>query len=171
MRPGVCTGRAADDQEQEADDQGIAMSRVAHPAGPRHAGVPPPGHPPAPPADLNALDPAIWPRGARRAGGVLTLAGADVRDLAQEFGTPLFVLDEEDFRSRCRDFRQAFGESSAVFYAAKAFCSRGVLRWIAQEGLGVDVCTGGELEVALQAGVAPAMITFHGSNKLTGELE
>jgi len=147
------------------------MSRLAHPAGPRHADVLPAEHPPMPPADLNALDPAIWPRGARRAGGVLTLAGADVRDLAQEFGTPLFVLDEEDFRSRCRDFRQAFGESSAVFYAAKAFCSRGVLRWIAQEGLGVDVCTGGELEVALQAGVAPAMITFHGSNKLIGELE
>ena len=147
------------------------MSRLAHPAGPRHADVLPAEHPPMPPADLNALDPAIWPRGARRAGGVLTLAGADVRDLAQEFGTPLFVLDEEDFRSRCRDFRQAFGEGSAVFYAAKAFCSRGVLRWVAQEGLGVDVCTGGELEVALQAGVAPAMITFHGSNKLTGEVE
>jgi diaminopimelate decarboxylase len=128
-------------------------------------------HPPAPPADLNALDPAIWPRGARRDGGVLTLAGADVRDLAGEYGTPLFVLDEEDFRGRCRDFRQAFGDGSAVFYAAKAFCSRGVLRWVSEEGLGVDVCTGGELEVALQAGVDPAMITLHGSNKLTGELE
>jgi diaminopimelate decarboxylase len=147
------------------------MSRVAHPAGPRHADVLPAEHPPMPPADLNALDAAIWPRGARRAGGVLTLAGADVRDLAQEFGTPLFVLDEEDFRSRCRDFRQAFGEGTAVFYAAKAFCSRGVLRWVAQEGLGVDTCTGGELEIALQAGIDPAMITLHGSNKLTGELE
>ncbi len=147
------------------------MSRVAHPAGPRHADVLPAEHPPAPPADLNALDPAIWPRGARRDGGVLTLAGADVRDLAGEYGTPVFVLDEEDFRSRCRDFRQAFGDGSAVFYAAKAFCSRGVLRWVAEEGLGVDVCTGGELEVALQAGVDPAMITLHGSNKLTGELE
>ena len=63
------------------------------------------------------------------------------------------MLDGEDFRSRCRDFRQAFGRGSAVFYAAKAFCSRGVLL-DRQEGLGVDVCTGGELEVALQAGVA-----------------
>ena len=146
------------------------MSRVAHPAGPRHADVLPAGHPPAPPADLNALDPAIWPRGARRSGGVLTLAGADVRDLAEEFGTPLFVLDEEDFRSRCRDFRQAFGDDAGVFYAAKAFCSRAVLRWVVQEGLGVDVCTGGELEVALQAGVDPEMITLHGSNKLMDEL-
>ena len=101
------------------------MSRVAHPAGPRHADVLPAEHPPLPPADLNALDTAIWPRGARRAGGVLTLAGADARDLAAGYGTPLFVLDEEDFRSRCRDFRQAFGEGSGVFYAAKAFCSRG----------------------------------------------
>src|SRR5215467_1719999 len=147
------------------------MSRVAHPAGPRHADVLPAEHPPMPPADLNALDAGIWPRGAQRAGGVLTLAGADVRDLAREFGTPVFVLDEEDFRGRCRDFRQAFGEATAVFYAAKAFCSRGVLRWVAEEGLGVDACTGGEFEVALQAGVDPAMITLHGSNKFTGELE
>ena len=146
------------------------MSRVAHPAGPRHAGVPPAGHPPAPPADLNALDPAVWPRGARRSGGVLTLAGLDVRDLAGEYGTPLFVLDEADFRGRCRDFRQAFGADTAIFYAAAAFCSRGVLRWAAEEGLGVGVCTGGELEVALQAGVDPVMITLHGSNKLTSEL-
>jgi diaminopimelate decarboxylase len=147
------------------------MSRVAHPAGPRHAGVPPAGHPPAPPADLNALDPAAWPRGARRAGGVLTLGGVDARDLAGEYGTPLFVLDETDFRSRCRDFRQAFGEGAAVSYAAAAFCSRGVLRWAAEEGLGVSVCTGGELEVALQAGVDPVMITLYGSNKLASELE
>ncbi len=147
------------------------MSRVAHPAGPRHAEVLPAVPPPPPPADLNALDPAIWPRGARRAGGVLTLAGMDVRDLAAQFGTPLFVLDEEDFRGRCRDFRQAFGAGAGVFYAAKAFCSRAVLRWVAEEGLGVDVCTGGELEVALQAGVDPAMITLHGSNKLMGELD
>ena len=70
------------------------MSRVAHPAGPRHADVLPADHPPAPPADLNALHPAIWPRGAQRRGGVLTLGGVDVRDLAAEFGTPVFVTDE-----------------------------------------------------------------------------
>ncbi len=147
------------------------MSRVAHPAGPRHADVLPPDHPPAPPADLNLLDPAVWPRGAHRAGGVLQLGGADVRDLAAEFGTPVFVLDEADFRGRCRDFRQAFGDSAAVFYAAKAFCSKAVLRWASEAGLGIDVCTGGELGVALAAGVPPATITFHGSNKLVAELE
>ncbi len=147
------------------------MSRVAHPAGPWHADVLPAEHPPAPPADVNALHPAIWPRGARRAGGALVLGGADVRDLAAEFGTPLFALSEEDFRGRCREFRQAFGDGAGVFYAAKAFCCRGVLRWVAEEGLGVDVCTAGELEVALAAGADPAMITLHGSNKLPGELE
>jgi diaminopimelate decarboxylase len=146
------------------------MSRVAHPAGPRHADVLPADHPPAPPSDLNDLISPIWPLTAHRAGGVLTLGGVDVRDLATEFGTPLFVCAEEDFRQRCRDFREAFGAQFAVFYAAKAFCCRGVLRWVTEEGLGVDVCTGGELEVALRAGVPAGMITMHGSNKLTSEL-
>jgi diaminopimelate decarboxylase len=147
------------------------MSRVAHPAGPRHADVLPPDHPPLPPPDVNALDPAIWPRTARRGSGALLLGGMDVREAAARFGTPVFLCDEADFRGRCRDFREAFGDTAGVFYAAKAFCSRAVLRWVSEEGLGVDVCTGGELEVALQAGVPPAMITLHGSNKLTGELE
>jgi diaminopimelate decarboxylase len=158
------------------------MSRVAHPAGPRHADVLPADHPPAPPADLNALHPAIWPRGAQRRGGVLTLGGVDVRDLAGEFGTPVFVTDEQDVRDRCREYVESFcgdrgdlppGENSPeaqVFYAAKAFCSRAVLRWVTEEGLGVDVCTGGELETALSAGVDPAMITLHGNNKLPAEL-
>ena len=101
---------------------------------------------------------------------MLTIGGMDVRDLAAEFGTPLFACDEADFRQRCGEFREAFGAGAAVFYAAKAFCCRGVLRWASEEGLGVDVCTGGELEVALQAVVDPAMITLHGSNKLLVEL-
>jgi diaminopimelate decarboxylase len=146
------------------------MSRVAHPAGPRHADVLPAEHPPAPPQDLNALHPEIWPGSARRTAGVLTIGGLDVRDLAAEFGTPLFICDEDDFRQRCRSYREAFGTQAGVFYAAKAFCCRGVLRWVTEEGLGVDVCTGGELEVALQAGVPAEMITLHGSNKLESEL-
>ena len=146
------------------------MSRGAHPAGPRHGDVLPADHPPAPPADLNELDPAIWPRNARRSDGVLTLGGVDVRDLAAEFGTPLYACDEEDVRSRCRDYLEAFGPDGRVFYAAKAFCSRAVLRWVSSEGLGVDVCTGGELEVALSAGVPPEQITLHGNNKSLPEL-
>jgi diaminopimelate decarboxylase len=161
------------------------VSRVAHPAGPRHADVLPADHPPAPPADLNALHPAIWPRSAARRDGVLTLGGVDVRDLAAEFGTPVFVTDEEDVRGRAREYLEAFQETASpdqplpdehsvpeggVFYAAKAFCSRAVLRWLHAEGLGVDVCSAGELEVALSAGVDPAMIALHGNNKLPSEL-
>jgi len=146
------------------------MSRVAHPAGPRHADVLPADHPPSPPADLNELSPAIWPRSARRDGGVLTVGGIDVRELAGTYGTPLLLCDEADFRSRCSDYRDAFGADAGVFYAAKAFCSRAALRWVSDEGLGVDVCTGGELEVALAAGVPPDMITMHGNNKSLAEL-
>ena len=131
----------------------------------------PADHPPAPPADLNALDAAIWPRGAQRQGGVLTLGGIDVRDLAAEFGTPVLVTDEADVRSRAREYAEAFGPDAHVAYAAKAFCSRAVLRWVTDEGLGVDVCTGGELAVALSAGVDPALITLHGNNKLPAEIE
>src|SRR5204862_161963 len=109
----------------------------------------------AAPEDLNELHEEIWPRGARRSGGVLTLGGVDVRDLAADFGTPLYVCDEEDVRSRCREYLEAFSPDGRVFYAAKAFCSRAVLRWVSEEGLGVDVCTGGELEVARSAGVPP----------------
>ena len=101
---------------------------------------------------------------------MLTLGGMDVRDLAAEFGTPLYVCDEEDVRSRCREYLEAFGPDGRVFYAAKAFCSRAMLRWVSSEGLGVDVCTGGELEVALSAGVPPEQITMHGNNKSLDEL-
>ena len=146
------------------------MSRVAHPAGPRYADVLPADHPPSPPADLNELSPAIWPRSARRDGGVLTVGGMDVRELAGTYGTPLMLCDEADFRSRCSDYRDAFGADAGVFYAAKAFCSRAALRWVSGEGLGVDVCTGGELEVALAADVSPDMITMHGNNKSLAEL-
>src|ERR1700749_2487205 len=146
------------------------MSRVAHPAGPRHGDVLPADHPPAAPGDLNALYEGIWPRGARRQDGVLRIGGQDVRDLAAEFGTPLYVCDEEDVRSRCREYLEAFGSDARVFYAANSFCSRAVLRWVSSEGLGVDVCTGGELEVALSAGVPPEQITLHGNNKTQDEV-
>jgi len=147
------------------------MSRVAHPAGPRHGDVLPADHPPAPAADLNELDASIWPRAARRdRDGVLLIGEADVRELATRFGTPLYVCDEQDVRTRCREYLDAFGREAGVYYAAKAFCSRAMLRWVSEEGLGVDVCTGGELEVALAAGVAPDMITMHGNNKSVEEL-
>ena len=146
----------------------------AHPAGPLHAGVLHPaesaGTHPGSAADLDALAPAVWPRGARRGDdGVVVLGGVDVRDLAQRFGTPLFVIDEADFRSRAAEFATAFGARS-VHYAAKAFLCTEVARWVADEGLSLDVCSGGELAVALRAGFPAQRIAFHGNNKSIDEL-
>ncbi len=143
----------------------------AHPAGPRHADqITEHGHRPAP-EDASALAPAVWPRGAQRSDGVLRVGGIDVRELAEAYGTPLFVLDEEDFRSRCRDYRRAFGDEADVYYAGKAFLCTAVCRWIAEEGLSLDVSTGGELAVALAADFPAERIVFHGNNKSTPELE
>lgn len=145
---------------------------IAHPAGPRHADVAPADRPALlPDADPNALAAAVWPRGtARGAGGVINFGGVDVRDLAETYGTPLMVMDEADFRSRCRDFAAAFGDPTAVHYAGKAFMSATLLRWLAEEGLGLDVCTGGELALALKAGFPAQRIALHGSNKSESEL-
>ncbi|WFE42105.1 diaminopimelate decarboxylase [Micromonospora sp. WMMD998] len=122
------------------------------------------------PTDVNALVPALWPRHvARGPAGALTVAGLDVRDLAAEFGTAAYVLDEDDLRERCREFRAAFPDAD-VYYAGKAFLCRAVVRMIAEEGMFLDVCTGGELATALSAGMDPARIGFHGNNKSVAEL-
>lgn len=142
----------------------------AHPAGPLHAGLAAPEGAPAIPADLSALDPAVWPRGAQRRDGVLHLAGVDVRDLAAAHGTPTYVLDEADFRARCRDFADAFSGAD-VHYAGKAFLCGGVARWVAEEGLYLDVCSGNELALALAAGFPPDRMSLHGNNKSAAELE
>ncbi|MFC9790573.1 diaminopimelate decarboxylase [Rhodococcus sp. NPDC127528] len=146
----------------------------AHPAGPRHADIQhAPGLPsrPATPADLTALPAAVWPRGATRGDdGVVRLAGVPVSELAQRYGTPLFVIDEDDFRSRCRDMARAFGSAERVHYASKAFLSVEIARWVADEGLSMDVASGGELAVALHAGFPAERITMHGNNKSLDEL-
>ncbi|GGP87570.1 diaminopimelate decarboxylase [Streptomyces roseolilacinus] len=147
------------------------MSRSAHPAGPRHADVLPEGHYSAPPADLNHLDGKVWARTVRRGDdGVLTVGGIPVTSLAEEFGTPAYVLDESDFRARCRAWADAFGEDADVFYAGKAFLSRAVVRWLHEEGLNLDVCSGGELATALSAGMPAERIAFHGNNKSAEEI-
>jgi diaminopimelate decarboxylase len=121
--------------------------------------------------DIDRLHEHVWPRGAERGvDGVTRIAGIDVRDLAEQYGTPLFVMDEEDFRSRCAEYASAFGDPASVHYASKAFLCTEVARWIAQEGLSLDVCSGGELRVALRAEFPPERITFHGNNKSTAEL-
>ena len=122
------------------------------------------------PADLNTLNPQIWPRTSARVDGAITIAGVDIRDLAREYGTPLYVVDEEDFRSRCRDYRAAFPDAD-VFYAGKAFLCREIARWIGEEGLGLDVCSAGELAVALSVGFPAERVALHGNNKSVAELE
>ncbi|WP_026415848.1 diaminopimelate decarboxylase [Actinomadura oligospora] len=145
------------------------MSRV-HPAGGRHADVLPEDHPLPPPADLNALDERVWPHHARRDEGALTVGGVDVRDLAQEFGTPLYVYDEDDVRARAREYAAAFHDGN-VHYAGKAFLCVAMAKWLKEEGLGLDVCTGGELAIALAADFPVERITLHGNNKSVHELE
>ncbi|WP_405815432.1 MULTISPECIES: diaminopimelate decarboxylase [unclassified Streptomyces] len=147
------------------------MSRSAHPAGPRHADVLPEGHYSPPPADLNALDERVWARTVTRgADGVVSVGGIEVPRLAEEFGTPAYFLDEEDFRERCRAWAHAFGPDADVFYAGKAFLSKAVVKWLKEEGLNVDVCSGGELTTALAAGMPAARIAFHGNNKSEVEI-
>ncbi len=92
-----------------------------------------------------------------------------MRDLAAEHGTPALILDEADFRARARGYAEAFAGAD-VFYAGKAFLSKAVARWVAEEGLGLDVCTGGELSIALAAGFPPERIALHGNNKSVSEL-
>ncbi|MBZ6140973.1 MULTISPECIES: diaminopimelate decarboxylase [Streptomyces] len=148
------------------------MSRSAHPAGPRHADVLPEGHYTAPADDLNALDPKVWAHTVGRdADGVVTVGGIAVTQLAEEYGTPAYILDETDFRDRARAWRTAFGTDADVFYAGKAFLSRAVVRWLDEEGLNLDVCSGGELATALSAGMPAERIAFHGNNKSPEEIE
>ncbi|TLF94864.1 diaminopimelate decarboxylase [Nocardia cyriacigeorgica] len=147
----------------------------AHPAGPRHAEIPhAPNLPqrPGDPKQLIELPAHVWPRNATRGeDGVVRLAGIPVTELAAEFGTPLFVIDEDDFRSRCRDMVRAFGPNAKVHYASKAFLCGEIARWIRDEGLSLDVCSGGELAVALNGGFPAERIALHGNNKSVAELE
>jgi diaminopimelate decarboxylase len=121
---------------------------------------------------------SVWSQTVSRGDdGALTVGGCDVRALAAEHGTPLYVMDEADFRARARGFREhfaaAFGRHGArcdVFYASKALLSSQIAAWVHEEGLGVDVASGGELELALRGGVPGKSITLHGNNKSDAEL-
>ena len=108
-------------------------------------------------------------------GKELSISGISATALAQEFATPAFIMDEADFRTRAISWddalKSAFGENAGtVYYAAKAFLCTEVARWIKDIGIGIDVCTGGELAVALAGGVDPAKIELHGNNKSVAEI-
>lgn len=130
------------------------------------------------PHDANDLAPAVWPESARRDDtGCLWVGGVSSAALREQFGTPLYVLDEDEVRTRARRVLAAFTDAAAthgararVYYAGKAFLSTEVVRWVTSEGLAVDVATGGELAIALAAGADPSRIGFHGNNKSIGEL-
>ena len=119
---------------------------------------------------------SIWSKNIAFVDGQLTLSGISARALAQEFGTPTFFFDEEAFRSRALAWKEGliaeFGSSAGhVFYASKSFTCTAVAHWIAEMGIGIDVCTGGELAVALAGGVDPALIQLHGNNKSLSEID
>jgi diaminopimelate decarboxylase len=124
-----------------------------------------------------ALDPAFVPILPRTAGatpeGHLTIGGCDAVDLAREFGTPLYVFDEVELREGCREWLGEFRsrhEETTVIYAAKAYLNRALARLIAEEGLGLDVASGGELAIACAAEFPMERVYFHGNNKSAQEL-
>ena len=109
-------------------------------------------------------------------GKELSISGITATTLAKEFQTPAFIMDEADFRARATNWNSAlndgFGDNAGtVYYAAKAFICTEVARWIKDIGIGIDVCTGGELAVALAGGIDPLKIQVHGNNKSVAEIE
>ena len=111
-----------------------------------------------------------------KTGSELSISSLSASQLANEFGTPAFIMDESDFRSRAltwnRALNNAFGANAGnVYYAAKAFICVEVARWINEIGIGIDVCTGGELAVALKGGIDPKKIEVHGNNKSVTEID
>jgi diaminopimelate decarboxylase len=118
---------------------------------------------------MTAFDTSLLPATATvGADGRVSIAGVDLESIALDFGTPVYVYDEADIRARCRAYRFAFGEGAA--YASKAFLCVAMARLVEEEGLHLDVATGGELFVARAAGFPPDRIVFHGNNKSTAEL-
>ncbi len=122
------------------------------------------------PSDVNTLDERLWSETAvRNDAGELTIGGLSASEIVAKAGSPVYVMDEVDMRARAREWRDAFS-GWHVYYAGKSFLSGTVARWIAQEGLRLDVSSGGELAVALRAGFDPALIALHGNNKSNDEL-
>ncbi|GAA1219565.1 MULTISPECIES: diaminopimelate decarboxylase [Streptomyces] len=115
-------------------------------------------------------DLSVWPATtARGPHGDPTVSGVELPDVAEQFGTPVYVLDEMDVRERCRTYRSAF-PGADVLYAAKAFLCRAMVHWVHEEGLGLDVCSAGDLELAVIAGLPPERIVFHGNAKSPEDL-
>ncbi|NNC42268.1 MAG: diaminopimelate decarboxylase [Acidimicrobiia bacterium] len=136
-------------------------------SGPHHLAARPPGY-----SDSGAhVIGAPWPTTSDRdADGRLTIAGIPVTELVDHYESPLWIVDEDDFRNRCRDYQEAFA-SAWVAYASKAWPTAGLMKIAAEEGLWIDVASAGELYTAQLAGVPGDRIVFHGNNKSVPELE
>ncbi|WP_327381710.1 MULTISPECIES: diaminopimelate decarboxylase [unclassified Streptomyces] len=120
------------------------------------------------PADAGEL--SVWPSSATPLPhGGLAVGGVPLSEIADRFDTPTYVLDEGEVRGRCRTYRDAFPDAD-VLYAAKAFLSRAMIRWVQEEGLDLDVCSAGELELAVTAGFPPERIVLHGNAKSPQDL-
>ena len=130
------------------------------------------------PNDVNAIDTRVWPRHfVRQATGECAIAGVSVRELSAQFGTPLYVIDEDDFRARATATKHALqsvaksiGTEAKVYYASKAFLSTEIAAWINELELNIDVASGGELAAALAGGIPAERIGVHGNNKSTREI-
>jgi diaminopimelate decarboxylase len=130
------------------------------------------------PKDSNLIDGAVWPRGmTRSAAGDVSIAGVSVGQLATQFGTPLMVIDQDDFFARGAKVKAAFddaaariGTSAKTYYASKSLVTTEIVKWIDKLGLNLDVSTGGELAIALAGGISPDRIGLHGSNKSLFEI-
>jgi diaminopimelate decarboxylase len=125
---------------------------------------------------MSGNDKNMWSKNASLNGGVLSLSGISAGELAKDFGTPSFFIDEDAFRSRSlawhNGLQSQFGSNAGIiYYAAKSFICTAVAQWIADIGIGIDVCTGGELAVAIAGGVNPSKIEVHGNNKSVAEID
>lgn len=106
--------------------------------------------------------------------GHLTIGGADTVELAKEFGTPLYVMDEATIRSACKSYKESIVKNYGAgipLYASKAFSCKEIYRIAAEEGIGVDVVSGGEIYTALEAGFPAELMFFHGNNKTIDEIK
>ncbi|MFM6963182.1 MAG: diaminopimelate decarboxylase [Micrococcales bacterium] len=130
------------------------------------------------PSDVNAIDENVWPRHMVRASsGEVEIAGVAARSLVAEFGTPLYVIDEDDFRARATGVKKIFetaaasiGTTAKVYYAGKVFLCTEVAAWVNELGLNIDVSTSGEFAAAIAGGVPAERIGYHGNNKSTREI-
>jgi diaminopimelate decarboxylase len=130
------------------------------------------------PKDTNHVEAKIWPSGFKRSeSGDISIAGVAIGQLAAQFGTPLMVIDQDDFFTRGKRVKSAFeqatnriGSSAKIYYAGKSLLTTEIVKWIDQLGLNLDVSTGGELALALSGGISPDRIGLHGNNKSLYEI-